>query len=115
MFFDIVLDHVDLDDVLSECVVLDVCHLRILILLLGEVADVVVFHLFDDLNESIVEGSGQVDLVSVVLLDLAELLDVGGVFRDHLVAEFKDIDGLLIYWFVFVLGVVRYGILGAES
>lgn len=114
MFFDVVLDHVDLDDVLPQCIVLDVCDLRVFIFFLGQVADMIVFHLLDDLYESVVERSGQVDLVGVVLFDFAEFLDVGGVLGDHLIAEFKDIDGLLIYWFVLVLGVVRYGISGAK-
>ena len=53
---DVVLDGIDLDDVLSEVVVLYVCDLRVFIPLLSQIVEMIGLHLFDDLPQPVVEG-----------------------------------------------------------
>jgi hypothetical protein len=68
MVFDIVLDDIDLDDVLPQVIVLDVCYLSILISFLHQITQMVSFHLFNYLDQTVVKSRCEVCLLTVVLV-----------------------------------------------
>lgn len=68
MVFDIVLDDIDLDDVLPQIIVLDVCYLSILISFLHQITQMVSFHLLNYLDQTVVKSRCEVCLLTVVLV-----------------------------------------------
>lgn len=49
------------------------------------------FHFLDDLDESIVEGRGELDLLLVLLFQSCKLVDVSIVIRDAAIAQSQDL------------------------
>jgi hypothetical protein len=82
VILNVVLNHIDLDDVLPQMVVLNIGYLGVLIPLLSQIEEVIGLHLLNDFHQSIVEGGGDVHLLLVLLLEGGEPVDVGGVLGD---------------------------------
>lgn len=101
--FNIVLNDVDLDDVLSQTVILYVSYLRIFILFGYQVSQMISFHLLNNLNQPIVKGCCQIDLLLIGLFQTAELLNVHVVLLNHIIAQFENLSNLLIDWLILVL------------
>jgi len=107
MVFNIVLDPIDLYDVLPEVVVLNICDLRVLVPFLREVEQMVRLHLLDDLHQPVVEGSGEVHLLLVLLLQRGKTVDVRAVLGYTAAAQPQNLHYLLVNRLLLILRVVR--------
>lgn len=76
MILDIVLDHVDFNDVFSKIVILYVSNLSILVPLCHQISNVVCFHFLDDFHKSVVETRGQIDLVLIAFFQTAKVFNI---------------------------------------
>lgn len=102
VIFDVVFDDIDFDDVLSQVVVLDICDLSVFVAFLHEITEMVGLHLFDYLDQPVVECSSNVGLMGVLLLQTTESLYILAVLVDNCVAQLQGINYLMVNGLVFV-------------
>ena len=89
MILNIIFYDIYLDNILPKIIILNVSNLCILISLLDEVIQMILFHLFNYFNQSIVEGSGQIGLLVIVLFEIGKFLDSTVMLLNYSIAVFE--------------------------
>lgn len=103
MVLNIILNHIDFNDIFSKVIVLDIRNLSVFIFLLHQITQVIRLHFLDDLDQPIIKSSRHIRLMTVFFLKTTKLIDVSAVLVYNRVAHLQNIHYIVIYRIFLVL------------